>query len=455
MDEYIKFVDWVLENFEGRSQIDPIAVSAWLRPHFQNYSTDDGYFINPNGVALRELGQFLTNRNVDKFPSDLEPGSTRSILLVSYYAPSLTHAGGLRVLDLYREIRKINPTVKLSLYAPSHPEIDGDTSTLSEIFDVIHFTTPERFSFADFILHFGTEADFDVVDAQFHQAGKLLHGFRSPQTRTLFTPMECLSRMVYDRLLGEFESGEGMRLGRVFETILSTRDELKTVQGADLTVCVSSADAKFLGSISGATPVDYFPTGVSEVEFKEQLTDDYIVIPPSARSKSLVFSAYYGSETNVAGLKWFIEKVHPTIKSVCPDYRLKVVGRGDLSWLEHSSASNIDIVGEVPLLGPVLEQCRAGLVLALFGSGFRGKINQYSVCGLPSISTPLGLTGLEYVNAKDIIVATEPNEFALQCIRILEDGAHADRIGEAARATALEKYVWATNAAKLRSIYGV
>jgi len=138
-----------------------------------------------------------------------------------------------------------------------------------------------------------------------------------------------------------------------------------------------------------------------------------------------------------------------------PDYRIMVVGRGDLDWLINENRENVTVVGEVPTLGPILEQSRGGLVLALHGSGFRGKINQYAVCGLPSISTSLGLTGLCYQHGQDIIRADSAGEFAVECIRVLCDNGYADRIAANARATALKNYSWNSFSERIRDIYAI
>ena len=103
----------------------------------------------------------------------------------------------------------------------------------------------------------------------------------------------------------------------------------------------------------------------------------------------------------------------------------------------------------------MLEQCKAGLVLALHGSGFRGKINQYALCGLPSVSTSLGATGLSYMNGEDILIADGAQAFADECISILTKDKDAQRLASAARKRALNCYTWHAIWPSIASIYGL
>lgn len=455
MDECSAFVDWVVDGSDQSAFTDRGMMAHWLRPNFQNYTSGEEFFINPNGKALRELVVFLNARGESPAITRIEPHSTKRLLLVSRYAPSTGHAGGLRILDMYTELRRISPNLVIDLYAPSEPAVDGNVDVLKSVFDTIHWTTMSRFSYGDFLLRVGSDRPYDVVDAQFHDAGRLLPQFKPIARHRLFTPMECLSRAAFERMQTHFSQKSSLKLSSVFDTIQTTRNELKIIATADETVCVSEADAGFLRRIAGRKNVGYISTGLSEREFPDQLAPGFQLAAPSSRAKRLVFAAYFGSDTNVDGLRWYLNEVHSQVLAAVPDYKIMVVGRGDLAWLRGENRPGVNIVGEVPELGPIMSQARGGLVLALHGSGFRGKINQYAICGVPSVSTSLGMTGLCYTPGEDIIRADTAGEFAVECIRVLCDGGYADRIAERARKTALQNYSWSNLTGRVRDVYGV
>lgn len=453
-DKYAVFVDWLMHDSEQKADVDADSLVQWMTPHFQNYYDGAAFNINKNGRALRQLAQLLSQRKTAKAPAKAR-GPTRTILLVADYAPSKGHAGGLRLLDMYVELRRIEPNLKIDLYAPSQPAVDGNLDYLSDIFDNVYLTSAESFSLGDFLMRAGAHSDYDLVDAQFHRAGRMLGAFRSISRYQIFTPMESEARSAYDRMRKALKESGSLSLSAVFHTLHTTLDELLIMANADETICVSSADSCFLDSISGPLRVGHVPTGLSPVEFSAELSSYYKQRPPSARPRQLVFAAYYGSDTNIAGLRWYLDHVHSRVVDAVPEYRFLVVGRGDLAWLHAENRPNVVIVGEVPQLSPVFNESRGGLVLALHGSGFRGKINQYAICGIPSITTPLGLTGLDYTPGKNILAAEDPAEFAVECIRVLKDDAYADNVGACARDFALKHYCWGSMHQRLREIYGV
>ncbi|PVM89166.1 glycosyltransferase family 4 protein [Caulobacter endophyticus] len=425
-----------------------------MKPNFQNYVDGDLFRINPNGRRLVELMDELRSSNVRPTESAYA-GKSKKILLVTHYAPSFAHAGGLRIRDMYAEIRKANPDLQIDLYSASHPKVDGDLSGLSEIFSNQYFDEPGQLTFDSFQLQSGERTPYDVVDFQFHEAGRLAKSFAPLTKRSLFTPMESLARSYFELTAAKLARENFLSLHDVFGLIQTCLDELKITRNVDTTVCVSDADAGFLRRLAPWRKIEFVSTGLSPYEFDTQLEPDFVPVPLEQKKNRLVFAAYFGSDTNVVGLRWYLSQVHPKVLEACPDYKLIVVGRGDLSAIQAEGHKGVNFVGEVPLLSPILEQAKAGLVLALHGGGFRGKINQYAVCGLPSISTALGATGLCYIDGQDIVIADTPAEFAGACVRILSDDVEAARLAETARKTALDNYHWQASKDKIAALYGL
>lgn len=447
-----KLCEWLAAGHRGRCN----QLTQGMAPNFWHSERDDGVVHNPNGLLLSEFMQdFRKDINEDEaflLPARLDP-PTRSILLISYYAPSMAHAGGLRILDVYTEIRRRYPDVKLTLFAGRNESVDGDVSLLDQIFDSVHFCEPNEFNPDTLAQQVDLSGGYDLVDLQFHQAGAFTATSRSLAKRVLFTPMEVLSRFDFDIVAKACRNGV-VDQDKFFSLLHTGVNELRIMHEVDETVCVSDADAGFLACVSGAARVNYFPTGLSLAEFEKELSSQYAPTPASNKHNRLVFAAYFGSETNVMGLEWYLKNVHEKVLAAVPDYDLAVVGRGDTTRLERLQAKSVCFIGEVPILSPVLEQAKAGLVLAINGSGFRGKINQYSICGLPTVSTNLGATGLTYVPGKEIMLADEPDDFAAACIEILRDDARTERVAKAARNRALSTYTWDAIWERIGRLYG-
>lgn len=443
---------WLADGHGGRCEY----LFQRMAPNFWHMESDSGLTHNPNGKLLSELmHQFRTDVDLDDaflLPRRLDP-STRSILLASYYAPSMAHAGGLRILDVYTEIRRRYPDVRLTLFAGRNEAVDGDVSMLDNIFDSVNFCEPHQFNPETLAQRVDLAGGVDVLDLQFHQAGVFAVPGRAWAKRILFTPMEVLSRFDFDIVAKACRSGE-VNQDKFFSLVHRGVEELRIIQNVDVAVCVSDADAGFLTHISGSSNINYFPTGLSLIEFKKELEPHFAPTPVGKKHNRLVFAAYFGSETNVMGLEWYLKNIHEKVLGAVPDYDLAVVGRGDTSSLERLKCKSVRFIGEVPVLSPVLQQAKAGLVLAINGSGFRGKINQYSICGLPTVSTNLGATGLAYEPGKEIVLADEPDDFAAACIEILKNDRRTAQLAEAARRRALSTYTWEAIWSRIAALYG-
>jgi glycosyltransferase involved in cell wall biosynthesis len=231
--------------------------------------------------------------------------------------------------------------------------------------------------------------------------------------------------------------------------------ELVLCRKADEVVCVSKSDAAFLRRASRSKNICSLETGISGIEFPKAIEDRSSELAPENKENAILYLAYFGSGTNIVALKWYLENVHPLVKNRVPGYVLRVVGRGDLSAFNEYRDDAVDFVGEVPFVGPQIEKAKVGIAPALDGAGFRGKINQYAIFGVPSVASPIAATGLAYKSKVDIFIAEKPEDFADQCVLLLTDNELNRQMGRQARETALLNYTWESKMDAIKNIYGL
>ena len=385
-----------------------------------------------------------------------DSSSRYRILLVSYYCPSRAHAGGLRILDIYSLIRQQRPDVRIDLLTHHRPAIDGSIEDVHQIFDNVYITQSEDLKPETLVsLLGGAMPHYDLVDLQFHQAAYQLDAFRQVASKIIFTPMESQAKALFLNIATKFKFGKGVGFTRTASLINLAAEEIGFCRKADEVVCVSRTDASFLRAVSGTRRVRGIETGISKFEFASALDPDFL--PQSAKQKKLkiIYVAYFGSETNVIALKWFLENVHPAIKEKVPGYVLTVVGRGDLSVFERFREADVELVGEVPAIAPYISEARVGIAPALGGSGLRGKVNQYAILGVPCVVSPIALKGLAYRDGVNVCVAETPTDFAEGCIRLLTDLKLNDQISNAARQLCINRYSWQSKWPQIRAVYGI
>lgn len=375
------------------------------------------------------------------------------ILLVSHYCPTRAHAGGLRILDIYALIRQQCPHIQLDLFTHHRPDMDWSLDDAYRIFDNVYLSPAEDLTPDGLAAMRGSPLSYEVIDLQFHQTGNQIDAFRSIGGKIIFAPMESLTKALFIDLRAKSLMKNGSWLLKIATSLRLAAEEIGFTLKADEVVCVSRADAAFLRAVTLSRRIRGVDTGVSQFEFAEALAPGFTVTSAADRPCRVLYVAYFGSETNVVALRWYLEHVHPLIKARVPGYMLTVIGRGDMSPFARYRDSSTEFVGEVAALAPHIQQARVGIAPALGGSGLRGKVNQYAVLGVPCVVSPIAFKGLTYQDGASIFIAETPETFAERCISLLTDLDLNDHMGGAARKHCLEHYSWPSKWGTLRRIY--
>ena len=385
--------------------------------------------------------------------SEVDKQSVKKILLVSYYCPTRAHAGGLRILDIYKLIRDKQPNVQLDLLTYHRPMIDWSLDDVHAIFHNVYMSKSEKLTPVALHEVCPSSKQYDVIDLQFHEAGLHIEAFRKIGKKIIFTPMESLVKAAFLKLKpDQFVFNKGY-LRNMVNLFRRAAEEIGFSHKVDEVICVSKADASFLNKFSLSSGVSGLDTGLSQLEFSEPLASGFTLNPAKTRRCNVLYVAYFGSESNVIALKWYLDNVHKKIKKQVPEYVLTVVGRGDLSEFASYNDDSIEFIGEVPMLAPYVKEAGVGIAPALFGSGFRGKVNQYAIFGIPSVVSPISAKGLAYRDGTNIFIAEKPDKFAEDCIKLLTDKDLNDRAGNSARELCLKTYTWQSKWPAIRKIY--
>ena len=377
------------------------------------------------------------------------------ILLVSYYCPTRAHAGGLRILDIYALIRRQCPNVQIDIFTHHRPSIDWSLDDVNALFDNVYLSPTEELTPETLAVMRGSPLQYDVIDLQFHQSAYQIDAFRLIGTKIIFTPMESLAKVAFINLRTNFLTVNKSRLNKIAASFRLAVEEIRFALKADEVICVSGSDARFLRVMTLSRHILGLDTGVSQFEFSEAIAPNFVCTSAKNRRCNILYVAYFGSETNVLALRWYLDNVHPLVKASVPGYVLTVVGRGDLSAFSNDHDKSIEFVGEVAAIAPYIQEARVGIAPALSGSGFRGKVNQYAILGVPSVVSSIAHKGLAYQDSENIFVAEKPEIFAAQCIRLLTDFELNDRMGQAARELCLATYSWQSKWAFVRKIYNL
>lgn len=387
-------------------------------------------------------------------PSAARAGERRSILFVCGMCPSLQHGGGLRLFDLVSELARRHD---VELYARYREHTDrASLEALLPRLGAARLVRTDELDGTDVLAWMrrrGRER-YDVIHFEYPGSIGAIGPLRERARRTLYTMMESQTRAASIELARAAADGAG--LGPAGRALLkSMRLERDALSGCDLGIAVTDSDAGFAARALGVAVPRVIPTCVSEAGFLDGLPSPIERADDRIARRSAVFLGYFEHRPNRDALAWYLGEIHPRARARVADYRVYVVGRGDLARerAAHAADPSIVFVGEVEDLRPHLLAAQIGLAPIVSGAGIRGKINQYSAAGRPTVATALGASGMQYTHRESIWIADSADGFADGIAALVTDAALWRRVRGAALDVVREHYLWPATVRRLEALY--
>jgi glycosyltransferase involved in cell wall biosynthesis len=167
----------------------------------------------------------------------------------------------------------------------------------------------------------------------------------------------------------------------------------------------------------------------------------------------LLFFGAINYQPNHDGVIHFIDQVFPAIRRAHPNARFCILGPGARQSVLDRQGNGVEVLGMVDEVGPYIDRAAAIVVPLRIGGGTRLKIVEALAKGKPVISTSLGAEGLDVVHDQHLLLGDEPDEFAHQVGRVLDDPELAARLGRAGRELMEKQYSWRSIVSGLERFY--
>lgn len=143
---------------------------------------------------------------------------------------------------------------------------------------------------------------------------------------------------------------------------------------------------------------------------------------PKENKRMIIFVGKMDYLPNVTAAVWFVKKVFPEVKMEVPEAKFFVIGKNPTQEvLELANIDGVTVTGGVPDLDKYLEETNIYVIPLQSGSGVKLKMFEAIGSSNLTVSTSKGVEGTPFENNRHLLVADEPEKFAMCCVEMLKN----------------------------------
>ena len=473
--------DWRVKVLTERyNRIAGINSLEVLLPDFnrvmdQIFVNEPDYDSSLNSLVLLELiGHFLYEKNIWQLRQDINDflktpnpsikkkpippipaGRALKILIISGMFPAIEHGGGLRLFDILHGLSREH---EVDLYSVYDDENKHSLQLLTNKLHNIRLVKSEeiideettRNNIQKWLEEIGHDNNYyDVIQLEYPHTIYLTNFMKRYGQMVGFTFMECLTKSNVIKIQDMITSNRLNEMPRFSVDLWRFAVAEKfALENADFLVAVTPEDADFLQRLY-QRKLHIIPTCISQLEIIDKVEKSKVQAEPGW----VGFLGYFGHYPNIDSMKWYLQKIHPRVSAAVPGYKLLIIGAGDTSPLQELTDERVQFTGWVDDVIPYIRQSSVCILPLITGAGIRGKLNQYSIAGRPSVSTTIGNKGLHYQHGISVMIADKATEFADALIQLLTDEDKNLAMARAAETHARTHFTWGDHLLALTKIY--
>jgi glycosyltransferase involved in cell wall biosynthesis len=125
-----------------------------------------------------------------------------------------------------------------------------------------------------------------------------------------------------------------------------------------------------------------------------------------------LFVGGFQHDPNVDAAKFLVNEVMPKVKAIMGEVQVFLVGSKPTREVLELSSRNVTVTGWVDDLRPVYDKARIFVAPLRYGAGVKGKIGESLSFGLPTITTSIGVEGMDVEHGVDLFIAETADEIA-------------------------------------------
>jgi len=218
-------------------------------------------------------------------------------------------------------------------------------------------------------------------------------------------------------------------------------------QKATRVVAMSEADKNVMQRLVKDLVVDLVPNGV-DADFFSKRKATLI-----KKNKTILFVGNFKWLQNREAVEVLVRYIWPLIKRTLPEVKLWIVGRFPSKEILQFANNDIKVSDNISDIREAYINSDV-LLAPIYGpGGTRYKILESMATGLPVVTTPTGIEGLNAVHGHEALICERPQDLAAETVKLLTKPTLYKKLVLRGRTLAKENFNWQAIANNLDRIY--
>ena len=289
-----------------------------------------------------------------------------------------------------------------------------------ESYHIIRFV---RRDFEEALVRILKEEQFDVIQLESLYMIPYLEAIRSYSKAPIVLRTHNIEHLIWQRLANSSKNP----LRKWYLNLLAERlrhYEQWALNRVDAIAAMTPEDEQQMRDLGADVPMIVAPVGVN--------IPDYPVYP-NPDPKVVFHIGAMDWMPNQEGVHWFLTEVWPKVLTKVPDAKLKLAGKKMPDYIKAYAGANVEVHDFVQDGKGFIGNGGIMIVPLFSGSGMRVKIVEGMAMGKAIVTTAIGAEGIAGKDGQEFMIANTNNEFAEAVIRLLQNPAKQQEIGQNAR----------------------
>jgi GT2 family glycosyltransferase/glycosyltransferase involved in cell wall biosynthesis len=202
-------------------------------------------------------------------------------------------------------------------------------------------------------------------------------------------------------------------------------DELELTAGANLVISVSEDERDLI-----------LKAGPKLVKILGHAVVPNPTLTAFSDRTDLVFlgAVHFDDSPNADSIRWFVQKILPKLRKLLnqESLKLKIIGYVRAPSILSIDKDLVELVGPVSDLKPFFEVAKVAVVPTRFAAGIPHKVHQIASYGVPLVVTELIASQVRWAQGSEVLIGSEPRDFAHRCAQLFTDEELWNRLRDAA-----------------------